>query len=64
MSESRQSPSSLLASTSQSTPCVHRLHYLDWDAGRSLVDALLSLKMGTLREFQLYMVSLQTWHLA
>jgi len=33
-------------------------------SGFSLLDAFMSVKMGTFREFQLYMVSLQTWHLA
>jgi len=27
-------------------------------------DAFMSVKMGTFREFQLYMVWWQTWHLA
>jgi len=30
----------------------------------SPLDALMSVKMGTFREFQLYMVWLQAWHLA
>lgn len=30
----------------------------------SPLDAFKTVKMGTLREFQLYMVSLQTWHFA
>jgi hypothetical protein len=33
-------------------------------SGVSPFDALMSVKIGTFREFQLYMVSLQIWHLA
>ena len=33
-------------------------------SGVSPLDAFMSVKMGTSREFQLYLVWLQTWHLA
>ena len=33
-------------------------------SGVSPLDAFMSVKIGTFREFQLYMVWLQIWHLA
>ena len=38
------------------TACIVPNPSYAWDAERSPVDALLSVKMGTFREFQLYMV--------
>jgi hypothetical protein len=47
-------------------PCgasIPNLSY-GWMSGVSFLDAFMSVKTGTFREFQLYIVWLQTWHLA
>ena len=46
-----------------SGPSIPNLSYR-WMSGVSPSDAFMSVKIGTFREFQLYMVWLQTWHLA